>query len=96
MPTYAAFANVETGEFQNAQELASIWGDLRQDLETRNCELRDAYVLLGERDVLLLFDAEDRQSALEASIAAERYGIELQTMEAMHVDDLGNLAEDGT
>ncbi|MFC3478431.1 GYD domain-containing protein [Halobacterium litoreum] len=94
MPTYAAFANVETGEFQNAQELASIWGDLRQDLETRNCELRDAYVLLGERDVLLLFDAADRQAALEASIAAERYGIEMQTMEAMHVDDLGEIVEE--
>ncbi|MFB6071914.1 MAG: GYD domain-containing protein [Halobacterium sp.] len=94
MPTYAAFANVETGEFQNAQELASIWGDLRQDLETRDCELRDAYVLLGERDVLLLFDAESRQAALEASIAAERYGIEMQTMEAMHVDDLGDVVED--
>jgi len=94
MPTYAAFANVETGEFQNAQELASIWGDLRQDLETRDCELRDAYVLLGERDVLLLFDADDRQAALEASIAAERYGIEMQTMEAMHVDDLGQLVEE--
>jgi uncharacterized protein with GYD domain len=96
MPTYAAFANVQTGQFQNVQELGSIWGDLRQDLETRDCSLRDAYVLLGERDVLLLFDAADRQAALEASIAAERYGIELQTMEAMHVDDLGKLAEDGT
>ncbi|MFB6270269.1 MAG: GYD domain-containing protein [Halobacterium sp.] len=94
MPTYAAFANVETGEFQNAQELASIWGDLRQDLKTRDCELRDAYVLLGERDVLLLFDADSREAALEASIAAERYGIELQTMEAMHVDELGELVED--
>jgi uncharacterized protein with GYD domain len=96
MQTYAAFANVETAQFQNVQELASIWGDLRQDLATRDCELRDAYVLLGERDVLLLLDAEDRQAALEASIAAERYGIELQTMEAMHVDDLGEIAEDGT
>jgi uncharacterized protein with GYD domain len=96
MPTYAAFANVETGQFQNVQELGSIWGDLRQDLETRDCDLRDAYVLLGERDVLLLFDAPDRQAALEASIAAERYGIELQTMEATHVDELGKFAEDGT
>ena len=94
MPTYAAFANVKTGEFQNAQELASIWGDLRQDLQTRDCQLRDAYVLLGERDVLLLFDADTREAALEASIAAERYGIELQTMEAMHVDELGKLVEE--
>ena len=94
MQTYAAFANVETGEYQNTQELASIWGDLRQDLEGRDCDLRDAYILLGERDVLLLFDADDRQSALEASIAAQHYGINLDTMEAIHVDDLGAVVED--
>ncbi|AHG03157.1 hypothetical protein HALDL1_05800 [Halobacterium sp. DL1] len=94
MQTYAAFANVETGEYQNTQELASIWGDLRQDLENRNCELRDAYILLGERDVLLLLDAEDRQAALEASIAAQHYGIGLETMEAIHVDDLGQFVDD--
>ncbi|MXR21246.1 GYD domain-containing protein [Halobacterium bonnevillei] len=96
MPTYAAFANVETGEYQNVQELASIWGDLRQDLETRNCDLLDAYILLGERDVLLLLEADSHDSALAASIAAQRYGIEMQTMEALHVDDLGELAEDRT
>lgn len=94
MPTYAAFANVETREYQNVQELASIWGDLKQDLETRDCDLQDAYILLGERDVLMLLEAEDHESALGASIAAERYGIEMQTMEAMHVDDLGELVEE--
>ena len=94
MQTYAAFADVETGTYQNTQELASIWGDLRQDLEMRDCELRDAYVLLGEHDVLLLFDAEDRQAALEASIAAQHYDIGLETMEAIHVDDLGQVVED--
>ncbi|WP_232700959.1 GYD domain-containing protein [Halobacterium wangiae] len=94
MQTYAAIATVETGEFQNAQELASIWGDLRQDLETQECELRDAYILLGESDVLMIFDGPDRQAVLEASIAAQRYGINMKTMEAIDVEDLGEVVED--
>ncbi|MGB9963866.1 GYD domain-containing protein [Halobacterium sp. CBA1126] len=94
MPTYAAIANIETGQFQNAQELSAIWGDVRTDLEAQDCTLEDAYVLLGERDVLLIFDAPDREAALQASIAAERYGINMQTMEAMDVEKLGDLVED--
>jgi len=94
MPTYAAIATIETGKFQNAQELAAIWGDVRADLEAQDCELRDAYVLLGERDVLLVFDAPDREAALQASIAAERYGIDMQTMEAMDVEKLGDVVQD--
>ncbi|GAA0288801.1 GYD domain-containing protein [Halobacterium noricense] len=94
MPTYAAIATVETGKFQNAQELAAIWGDVRADLEAQDCDLQDAYILLGERDVLLVFDAPDREAALQASIAAERYGIDMQTMEAMDVEKLGDVVED--
>lgn len=94
MPTYAAIATIETGQFQNAQELAAIWGDVRADLDEQNCDLQDAYVLLGERDVLLIFDADDRQDALQASIAVERYGIDMQTMEAMDVENLGEIVND--
>ncbi len=95
MPTFVAFADVEVGEYQNVQELASIWGDLRTDLEERDVTLEDAYVLLGDKDVLMIFDAPSREDALEASIAAQHYGISLQTMEAMHVDRLGELVNDG-
>ncbi|WP_232687394.1 GYD domain-containing protein [Halobacterium zhouii] len=94
MPTYAAIATVETGRFQNAQELASIWGDVQTDLEDKNCHLIDAYVLLGERDVLLLFEADSREDALQASIAVQRYGISMDTMEAMNVDRLGELVDE--
>lgn len=95
MPTFVAFADVEVGEYQNVQELASIWGDLRTDLEERDVILEDAYVLLGDKDVLMILDAPSRGDALEASIAAQHYGISLQTMEAMNVDRLGELVNDG-
>lgn len=94
MPTYVAFADVEVGEFQNVQELSSIWGDLRNDLEERNVAMKDAYVLLGDRDVMMILEAESREDALEASIASQSYGISLQTMEAINVDRLGEIVND--
>lgn len=94
MPTFVAVAEVEVGAFQNAQELASIWGDVRIDLEERDVVLQDAYVLLGEKDVLMILDADNREDVLEASIAAQHYGISMQTMEAMHVDRLGEVVND--
>lgn len=94
MPTYVAVAEVEVGEFQNAQELASIWGDVQTDLEARDVILEDAYVLLGDKDVLMILDAPSRQDALEASIAAERYGMSMETMEAMDVNRLGEIVND--
>lgn len=94
MPTYVAFADVEVGEFQNVQELSSIWGDLRNDLDERNVTMQDAYVLLGDRDIMMILDAESREDALEASIASQSYGISLQTMEAINVDRLGEVVND--
>lgn len=94
MPTYVAVAEVEVGEYQNVQELAAIWGDVRTDLDERDVRMEDAYILLGDKDVLMILDAPSREDALQASIAAERYGISLQTMEAMHVDRLGELVND--
>lgn len=94
MPTYVAFAEVEVGEFQNIQELSSIWGDLRTDLEERGVVMKDAYVLLGDKDVMMILDAPSREDVLNASIAAQTYGIHLHSMEAIHVDRLGELVND--
>ncbi|NIB98709.1 GYD domain-containing protein [Halobacterium sp. R2-5] len=94
MPTYAAIADVETGQYQNPQDIAAIWGDVRADLEEQDCQLKDSYVLLGGHDILLLFEADDSHAALQASIAAERYGINMQTHEAIPVENLGELVDD--
>ena len=94
MPTYVANATVETGHYQNAQELAAIWGDIQTDLEEHNCELIDAYVLLGQQDLLLLFEAEEHEDVIQASIAVQRYGISMDTMEALNVNRLGEIVDE--
>jgi len=94
MPTHVAFADVETGEFQNAQELGAISGEVVTEFEGCECDLEDAYVLLGDHDLLLVIDAPSREAVLEASIAIERLGISLTTMEAMEFENLGRIVDD--
>lgn len=89
-----ALVDVDETRVQNAQEFATIWGDVRNDLEEMDAELLDAYAILGERDFLALFEAEGREQAFQASVAVERYGLDTQTMELIPVDRLGELVDD--
>ncbi|WP_101297301.1 GYD domain-containing protein [Halegenticoccus soli] len=94
MGTYSALIDVHESAFQNVQDLASVWGDIRADVEELGGELVDAYAILGERDFLVLFEAENRDQAFKISVALGRYGFDTQTMEIIPVDDLGRLVED--
>jgi uncharacterized protein with GYD domain len=89
-----ALVDVVDAEVQNAQELARIWGGLRNEIGERGGELRDAYAILGEHDYLLIFDAPDRDVALQISLVVERRGLDMQTMELIPVDRFGELVED--
>jgi uncharacterized protein with GYD domain len=94
MPTYMALVDVVDAEVQNAQKLASIWGELRHDIADLDGELKDAYAVLGEHDFLLLFEAPDRDRALQTSLVIERRGLDMQTMEIIPVEHFGELVED--
>lgn len=89
-----ALVDVNEPEIQNPQQLATIWGDIENDVANRGGELIDAYAILGERDFLVLFEAEGRNQAFQISIAIERYGLDTQTMELIPQEDLGQLVED--
>ncbi|WP_254537047.1 GYD domain-containing protein [Halomarina litorea] len=94
MHTYMALVDVVDAEVQNAQVLASVWGDLRNDVQELGGEMRDAYAILGEHDFLVLFDAPDRDRALQISLVIERRGLDMQTMEIVPVERFGELVND--
>jgi len=79
---------------QNAQELASVWGDLRHDIDEVGGELNDAYAMLGDHDYLVLFDAPDHQTALQISLIVERRGLDMHTHELLPVEEFGSLVQD--
>lgn len=94
MTTYVLLANVHEGEFQNPQELASVWGELRSDIEAQGGELAGAYALLGEYDFLLLVDVENAEAALRVTVAVERHGVDIRAMEGFSIDQLTDIVED--
>jgi uncharacterized protein with GYD domain len=96
MPTWVALIEVTDAEFQNLQELTSIWGDLRLEVEETNpdIEIVDTYALLGRYDFLLVFEAPDRDAVFELSLAVERQGLDMTTMEGVPIEHFAELVTD--
>jgi uncharacterized protein with GYD domain len=94
MTTYVLLADVDADEFQNPQELAAVWGDLRTDIERLDGELADAYAIIGEYDFLMLVDVPDPESALRVTIAVERHGIRTKAMRGFEIDQLADIVAD--
>ncbi|PSP76637.1 gyd domain protein [Halobacteriales archaeon QS_3_64_16] len=96
MPTWVALVEVTDAEFQNLQELTSIWGDVRLEVEELNSEIEiiDTYALLGRYDFLLVFEAPDRDAVFELSLAVERQGLDMTTMEGVPIDHFAELVAD--
>lgn len=94
MTTYLILADVRGDQFQNPQELATIWGSIRSDVDALGGDLVDSYAVLGQHDFFLIVEADDPEAALQIGIAIERYGLETHTMQAHSIDRLGDLVGD--
>lgn len=94
MGMYSALVDVAGANVQNVQEFASVWGDIGRDIEECGGELQETYAMLGEHDFLVLFEADDHESALQIALSVERYGLDTQTMEIIPVDQFGSIVED--
>lgn len=94
MPTYAAHVAVDDREFQNVQELASIWGEIRGELEEFEVNIIDTYAVLGAYDFLILFEAPDRNTVFQTVITIESHGLDLQTMEITPTENFADLVDD--
>ncbi|MFC6904790.1 GYD domain-containing protein [Halalkalicoccus tibetensis] len=94
MPTYAGLVDVEDREFQNVQELASLWGEIRTELERFDVRIEESYAVLGEYDFIVVFEAPDRDSAVQAALTIQGYGLDMQTMEATDTDHFADLVGD--
>jgi uncharacterized protein with GYD domain len=91
---YVSLVTVNEEGIQNVQELTSIWGDIRTEVESFDGELVDTYCTLGRYDFLIVFEAPDRGAALQIAVAAERYGLDLETLPVVDVEHLGKMVEE--
>ncbi|MFC4987978.1 MULTISPECIES: GYD domain-containing protein [Saliphagus] len=94
MVRYASLVEAADRDVQNAQELASIWGEIRTEFEDHHAELVESYAIMGEHDFLVIFDAPDRDAAFKAALTMRRHGLSAQTMEVVDTDDFADLVGD--
>ncbi|WP_435361229.1 GYD domain-containing protein [Haloarchaeobius sp. DFWS5] len=94
MGTYTSLVEVRDRNVNNAQELATIWGQLRTEVEEFDAEIQDTYAVLGDYDFIVVFDAEGRDEAFKVSLAMERHGLDMQTMEVIPTDEFAELVTD--
>lgn len=94
MAVWVSLIEVVDTEFQNLQELASIWGDIRVDAEDYDIEIIETYALLGRYDFLLVFEAPDRDSVFQLSLVAQRHGLDMDTMEGVPIEHFAELVND--
>lgn len=94
MPTYITQVDVNEEEFQNPQELISVWGTIRGDIEKLGGEIIDTYAILGNYDFHVVFTVESGERAFQVTQVIERHGLDTKTMEALPLDRLGELVED--
>ena len=94
MPTYAGLVDVEDREFQNVQELASLWGEIRTELERFDVTIEESYAVLGEYDFIVVFEAPKRDSVMQAALTIQGYGLDMQTMEVTDTDHFAELVAD--
>lgn len=94
MPTYILQIDVNEDEYQNPQELVSVWGAIREDIERLGGEVGTTYAVLGDYDFHLIVDVPDGETAFQATQAIERYDLDTKTMRALPLERIGELIDD--
>lgn len=94
MPTYICQVDVREGEFQNPQELVSVWGNIRSDIDRIGGDITDTYAVLGDYDFHIVFRVPDEEAAFRVTQVIERHGLDTRTMQALPLDRLGELVKD--
>jgi len=94
MSTYICQVDVRGGEFQNPQELVAVWGDIRDDINRVGGEITSTYAVLGNYDFHIIFQAPDDGSAFQVTQVIERHGLDTKTMQALPLDQMGELIND--
>ncbi|WP_458188179.1 GYD domain-containing protein [Haladaptatus sp. NG-WS-4] len=94
MTTYTLLADVNEQQFQNPQELGVIWGEISDDIEAFGGTLLDSYILVGNYDFQITFEADDEDAVAQIAMAIQRHGLDTRAMRAIPVERLGDLVED--
>lgn len=91
---FVALVDVAEANAQNIQDLASIWGEIGNELEEIGVEIEESYAVLGDVDFLIVFQAPGADVAFQADTVLERHGLDARTMEITPTDHFSELVDD--
>jgi len=91
---YTLLADVTDTQFQNPQDVGAMWGQIRDEIEELGGEIKDSYILLGDYDFQIIFDADHEDAVFQIAMAVQRHGMQTKTMRSVPIDRLGDLADD--
>ena len=92
--TYIAQVTVREEEFQNPQELVTVWGEIDERIRELGGEIVSTYAVLGNYDFQIAFDVDDEETAFQVAQVLEARGLDTTTFHAIPLDRLGELVED--
>lgn len=92
--TFVAQVDVVEQNVQNAQELASVWGQIRGELDEIGVDVKASYAVLGDVDFVVVYEAPDMETAFKASLTVERHGMDVETLQATPTDHFAQLVEE--
>lgn len=94
MPTYITRIDVNEEQFQNPQELVSVWGTITEDIEELGGEVLDTHAVLGDYDFHVRFTVDSGERAFQVTQIIEGHGLDTKTSEALPLDRVGELVDD--
>lgn len=94
MPTYIVQIDVNEDEYQNPQDLVTVWGAIREDIERLGGEIKSTYAVLGSFDFHLVFTVPDGETAFQVTQAIERHGLDTTSMRGLPLERIGELVDD--
>ena len=94
MPKYAVLVTIDDAEFQNVQDIATLWGEIRTEIGDRDAELLESYAALGGYDFIVTIDAADRDAAYQTALAIGRHGLQTETIPVERTEKFADLVDD--
>ena len=94
MPTYLSLLNFTEDGIESIDELAQRDADGKSLLASMGVDLKDHYYLLGQYDEVIVYEADDDETAAQAMLAVASEGnITTETLRAFDEADFHDLVE---
>lgn len=91
MATFISLLRFEAGSVGDMKQSPAQLDALKQGFQAMGAEMKEFYVLMGQYDALVLFEAPDAETAQKVAFATFSGGIRTETMRAFSEEEFKSL-----